>query len=305
MPAGGFWAPSHPPPAATPVATGWHLQALGLAAVWTRTQGAGVRLAILDSGVAGVPGLQHRTSWFRPDGVPDSAIDDHNHGTSCAVLAASDDLEIRGVAPRCQVISLRITNASGAPDTVLLRRAFQLLKGEVDVINCSLVLREANTALLDAVREAQRAGAFIVGAAGNRPNVASDFPERTPHVFTVAAMGTNGQPLGTGRMGPWIDVAAPGQALLTRNKYGLRRTDFGHSSGAAALVSGVAALALALAAPGERRYRLSQLLGALIRETATDIGLAGIDPLSGAGAIDPPRLMARVQDELNLMGGNT
>ena len=300
---GGYWAPSRTPRKPISEREAWHIEHLGLAQVWPITRGAGTRLAILDSGVADVSGLEGRVTWLRPDGTPDYGIDNHGHGTRCAVLAASGDETVRGVAPECEVISIRVTSSTGDPDGHEVARAFELLVGRVDVISCSFVLKDASPRLQDAIRSAFQSGAFIVAAAGNSNAVASAFPERTPHVFTVSAIARDGEPLKGCRIGPWIDVAAAGENLLTRSERGKVTDDFGKTSGATALVAGVAVLAMSLDPSAEHRRALSQVLGALIQETASDIGPKGRDEFCGAGAINPPALIARVSKELSIIGG--
>jgi subtilisin family serine protease len=88
----------------------WHLVALHASAAWKVTQGEGEVIAILDTGLtdAALPGLRKREVGPTPQ--PDS----NGHGTAVTTLAAgSGDLGVWGVAPRAQVLSISVVDASG------------------------------------------------------------------------------------------------------------------------------------------------------------------------------------------------
>ncbi len=295
-PHGPQWAPSEPENLGS---TSWHIGHLGLRQVWQVTRGAGTRIAILDSGVADVPGLEGRVTWLRPNLSLDGAGDVSGHGTRCAVLAASDDARAPGVAPEADVVSVRVTPSSGDPDPREVLKAFKMLAGQVDVISCSFVLPNADPELADAVRACFNRGAFIVGAAGNTANKPSGFPERMPHVVTVTALDRSDQPLPGLRTGPWLDLSAPGDELVTRDELGNVVGDFGNTSGATPLVAGVAALMLSLIPDRAKRRPLVGHLEQLMKDTALDLGGTGHDSDTGAGRIDPPSLLNAVQSFLS------
>jgi subtilisin family serine protease len=109
----------------------WHLRNVGQASdsslpgsdinvlpAWEITQGEGLIIAILDSGVDTshpdldiVPGF---TSDSVGDENPDLSYSGHGHGTACAGLAAGkgdNGLGVAGVAPQAQIMGVRILGA--------------------------------------------------------------------------------------------------------------------------------------------------------------------------------------------------
>lgn len=96
----------------------WHLTRIGAVAAWDSTLGAGVTIAILDTGVDGthpdlapllVPG------WNVYDNSSNTA-DVYGHGTKvagAAAAAANNGTGVAGVAGAARIMPIRISDASG------------------------------------------------------------------------------------------------------------------------------------------------------------------------------------------------
>jgi subtilisin family serine protease len=243
----------------------WHFEELEIPALQEHTRGEGIRVAVLDTGVAQAGGAFAALRSFKADGAASEDVDLDGHGTACASLIASLDAEAPGIAPAVELLSIRVT-AGHTPLEEDVRRAFGVaLKNRCHVISCSFMLVHAADPTLDAIREAANAGVVVVAAAGNDPTQAADFPEHTPNVLVVGAYGTDRRPR-LGRTGPFTDVLAPGEDLPVVLPNGATAS-FGQTSGAAAVTAGVMALVLS-AARQRGPARVGLALEGLARSTA-------------------------------------
>src|SRR5579875_2004119 len=114
-----------PAPATTP----WAQQALGFASVWPLTRGAGVTVAVIDSGVDASPQFGDRVregpdlalSSTGPAASADPDADCVGHGTSVASIIAAAPVagvSFTGVAPAADILSIKITNSDTFPGQV-------------------------------------------------------------------------------------------------------------------------------------------------------------------------------------------
>jgi hypothetical protein len=254
---------------------------LGLEEAHRWASGAGVRVAIIDTGVdLSHPDLAGRIGEAR-DFVDDRAgrPPAERHGTAVAGVIASDrdnGIGIVGVAPRVEILALRgcWALAAGGGDAVC--SSFTLAKAlafavaaHPGVINLSVGGRW--DALLERLlRAALARGIVVVAAQGESPD--TRFPSGVAGVVAVRA-----SPPQTCSAELSGELCAPGQEILTTVPGG--RYDFlSGSSLAAAQVSGVAALLL------EGRRVKPESLPALLRETAR--------AATGKGGDDPPLVNA-------------
>jgi serine protease AprX len=185
--------------------------------------GAGVGVAIIDSGVNAVDDL--RTSYgasrvvYQESFVPGDATtaDAYGHGTHVAGILAGNGNDstggrfyytIRGIAPSVHIVSLRVLdqNGAGSDSAVIaaIQRAIQLKElYNLRIVNLSIGrnISDSYTAdlLCQAVRKAWEAGLVVVVAAGNggRDNSQNTSgygtitaPGNSPYVITVGAMNT-------------------------------------------------------------------------------------------------------------------
>jgi subtilisin family serine protease len=274
----------------------WHHRTLQVPDLWRDgLLGAGITVALLDTGLSSPPGLDRGDFEYRDArGQATSPLDLRGHGTSCGSLIASLRGGALGIAPHCKLVSLRVLETGTSVRDV--ESALEYLveqRADVDVVSCSFVMKELTPRVENAVRTLTNRGQLVVAAAGN-DQTPSSFPERTPNAVTVAAVDAQLTPLSGAQLGSWIDVAAPGKDLPVvvpgSDAFGL----FSHSSAAAAVVSGVTALALSAVAAGEPRRKLALRLEGLLRSTAKT--LTGNDPAAvGQGLVNPRELIRRAQ----------
>jgi subtilisin family serine protease len=263
--------------------TPWHFVDLGLAGLHARSKGEGIRVAVLDTGVAAVPGLFGSLRGFKPDGSPADSIDTDGHGTACASLIASLAEDAPGVAPDVDLDAVEVC-VGGAPIESLARQAILSAADRgCHVLCCSFTLVSASTETLDAVRAVANRGVVVIGASGNDPSVAAAFPERTPNVLVVGPYGHDRELLSS-RFGLFTDVLAPGVDLPVVGHDG-SHFGFGKSSGATAVVAGVVALLLSITR-SRGTSRVGLVVEALAKSTAMQSGDARL--------LDPDRLLQAI-----------
>jgi subtilisin family serine protease len=242
----------------------WHLGAIRVAEAWVLSDGAGVRVAVLDTGVDAshpvfqgrvLPGLDAATDAPLPPGSDYSQGD--WHGTHVAALAVGKEV---GVAPGALLLPVRVFS----PDYVGDFRAAQALVWAVDqgaqVINLSFGGPAYSQLLHEAVNYALERYRVVVAAAGNQGSVARFYPAALPGVVAVGAVDGQGQPAWFSNRGSWVKVWAPGVRIYSALPGG----GFGLLSGtsmASPLAAGAAAL-LKATRPLLEPYAVRQALGA-------------------------------------------
>lgn len=306
-------------PAFDPQRPAGQLDGLDLSAIWRLTRGRGQRVAVIDTGVS----PHRRLAQLTPGGdyafTGDGTQDCDGHGTLVAgIIAAAPDPSdtFAGVAPDAEVIAIRQSSTRfgwsqsgvGNVDTMAMavRTAADL---GATVINISTVAcvpagsefddRALGAALAYAV---DVKNAVVVAAAGNSggrcPAQATGASWDTAtvvvspawyddHVLTVGSVDAEGTPSAFTLAGPWVDVAAPGEAVLSLSPVGdaiVNVADgggpIGGTSYAAPVVSGVAALI---------RSRFPELTARQVMariESTAHHPPGGWNPVVGSGVVD-------------------
>jgi type VII secretion-associated serine protease mycosin len=255
----GNGAPSLPTPAAgtcvpasvpAPSDTPWAQVLLGASRVWKLTDGAGVTVAVVDSGVqADAPQLAGRvargTDVTTPDGAGDA--DCLGHGTFVAGLIAAQPqpgVPLTGIAPGAAILPIRVTGADGGVTAGTLAAGIRAaVDGGARVINVSAVATVPSPVLLQAVQYAQQHGALIVAAAANdaAQNNPVAYPAGYPGVVGVGAIDANGALAAFSESGPFVALVAPGGLVTSVGAHGGYYSGTG-TSFASPLVAGTAAL---------------------------------------------------------------
>ncbi len=269
-----------------------HLKALELADAWKRSKGSGIRIAVLDSGVAPMPKVFEHIERYDWTGKPISPGDAHPklHGTRCASLIASSDPEALGVAPEATLVSILVAGSSGRPLVQRVLEGFASAERlQCDVISCSFTIHGADPSLISLANQMAKEGTVIVTASGNEENERCEFPELLDGPVVVGALDDNGLAFEEQRMGKFTDVFAPGWHLSHRVPDGVD-DHFGMTSGATALVSGAIALALSTC-PQDKRRSAGARMNSWIRNPKFTKPLAKIPPRAPKARFIAPGLL--------------
>jgi serine protease len=194
----------------------WHLRQVGLPEAWKLGQGAGVVVAVIDTGVSRVPDLAETT--FVPGynfvADNDNAADDHGHGTHVAGTIAQtthNKLGVGGVAFKASIMPLKVLSARGSGSMAAIAQAIRYAADHgAQVINMSLGGPFPVATIGSAVKYAHGKGVTVVAAAGNDGRGKVGYPARYPGVIAVAATQFDETTTFYSNWGPEVDIAAPG-----------------------------------------------------------------------------------------------
>lgn len=229
----------------------------GFATAHLISQGAGVRVAVLDTGVDPThPMLSGRIagSWdfVEGDGDPtdvgngkdddrDGIADESaGHGTHVAGIIAAG-------SPQSDLLIARVLDADGRGDFANVAAGIRWAQSQgARVINLSLGGVTGSNAVQDALEAAEDAGIVCIASAGNwGSDNPEEFPAKSSHAVAVAAVDAAGSPASFSSFGGFVAMSAPGVAV--RSAYlGGRYASWSGTSMAAPFVSATAALLLSV-----------------------------------------------------------
>ena len=221
-------------------------QSIGATTLYNRgITGSGIGVALIDSGVAPVQGLNGPGRVingpdlsFESQSGQSQYLDTYGHGTHMAGIIAGDDGPggvFEGVAPGAHVVSLKVASHDGAADVSQVIAAIDWVVEHRDdpgmnirVLNLSYGTESTQSYQLDpiafAVENAWRHGIVTVVAGGNDGTSAGSLtdPAVDPYVLAVGAANLNASNLlGCTTMAPFssrsssrtVDVVAPGVSI--------------------------------------------------------------------------------------------
>ena len=314
-------APAAAPAAITDPLLGeqWALSdpALGVREAWTQSQGEGVVVAILDSGVQ----LDHpdlaANLWTNPGEIAGNGRDDdrngfvddvhganlfdrsgnvgddEGHGTHVAGIvaaASANGTGGRGLAPKARIMPVKVMDAASASDSSLVARGIRYAVTPARGSSTSRSTATTSTPELDdAIAFAGARGATIVASAGNDARDADQRPSfpaasADPAVLSITAATRDAGLLAVANRGlRSVDLAAPGERILSTargSRYELRSG----TSMAAPYVAGALAL-LAAARPDLDGARLRDALRATARRPPGLLGLLAFGEVDVAAAM--------------------
>ncbi len=182
---------------------------------WTVTTGSGIKVAVLDSGVASdnndiTPKVVARGNFSNGK----AGEDNYGHGTHVAGIVAAtanNTIGVAGVCPGCTILDGKVLNDSGIGSSSALANGINwAVSNGAKVINMSLGVRASRT-LETAVNNAWSQGAVLVAAAGNGGGQTKIYPGAYANVIAVAATDNTDAKASFSTYGAgWVDVAAPG-----------------------------------------------------------------------------------------------
>jgi serine protease AprX len=214
------------------------------------TRGAGVAVAVLDTGVSAVNDMSGRV-LAGPDlsGEDKNTVDSYGHGTVMAGIIAGSGADAgtnprTGIAPAATIISVKVAGASGAADVSTVLAGLSWVGAfadeyDIKVLNLSWGVPSTQSPTVDplnyAVQRLWAQGVTVVVAAGNSGSGSGTImkPADDPLVITVGAYDDRGDvapendsvptwssrgPTAEGLAKP--DLVAPGRTLVATRSPG-------------------------------------------------------------------------------------
>lgn len=194
----------------------WHLRQVGLPDAWKLGQGAGVVVAVIDTGVSRVPDLGDTkfVAGYNFVANNDKSQDDHGHGTHVAgtiAQATNNKLGVGGVAFGATIMPLKVLTADGRGSVGGIAQAIRWAADHgAKVINMSLGGPLPTSTLKSAVAYARNKGVVVIAAAGNDGRGRVSYPAKYPGVIAVASTQFDERTTFYSNWGKEIDLAAPG-----------------------------------------------------------------------------------------------
>ncbi len=274
-------------------------------------KGAGVKVAILDSGIDyNHPDLKdnykggYNFAYDNNDPFDDTRI---GHGTHVAgIIAARDNgTGVVGVAPEASIYAVKVLNGGMMGSTSDILAGIEwAITNKMNIINMSFGVpfdpMYYSQAVEDACNKAYKAGIILVAATGNsrQPNV--DYPAAFNSVIAVSATAKDDTLALFSNYGTKVELAAPGvdiKSTVPGGGYAI----LNGTSQAAPHVSGVVALILSSSNKvGNRNMNIVDAVRRRLDLTAHDLGDPGKDIYFGYGLIEAPKDKKALHIRLNM-----
>lgn len=288
---------------------------------WDITNGSGVIVAVLDTGIAYetystytkapdlasagfVPGYDFINNDTHPN-------DDNGHGTHVAGTIAqttNNASGVAGLAYGAKLMPVKVLNRNGSGTySALIDGIYYAVNNGAKIINMSLGGTMDSQALRDATAYAYSNGVTIVAAAGNAGTGVIDYPAAyDEYVVAVGASRADNTRVSYSNYGSALDFVAPGGDMSVDQNGdgygdGIAQVTFSTSpnsfgvylfQGTSMATPHVAAAAAMLVSAG--RASSPTEIENRLRSTARDIGSSGWDHLTGNGIIDIGAALAAV-----------
>ena len=283
----------------------WGVKHIGAGSLHSTNKGAGVTVAVLDSGI----------DYTHPDLSPNyiggydfengdsNPMDDNGHGTHVAgtIAAADDDVDtsVVGVAPQANLMALKVLDENGTGSFSNVVAALDWLMAYKTAHPGEYVTNHSYGSSLDpgitvfkTFARAYAAGILHVASAGNAGNCAGKgggigFPAIYESVIAVTAIDSTNTRACFSSVGSDAELAAPGVDVLSTYPNGGYALGTGTSM-ASPHVAGVAALVMSGGISDVNwNGRINDDVRTALAATARDLGAAGHDTLYGHGLVDP------------------
>jgi minor extracellular protease Epr len=253
--------------------------------MWNRTRGAGIKVAVLDTGCPQHVDLAPCGSMTA---FPGYEHDTNGHSTHCGGIIAAianNDMGVAGIAPDVDDYYGAVLNASGNGDIESIIKGIRWAVDDIgaDVISMSLGIAAGElhfSKFEKACNYAVSQGVAVFAAAGNESGAVGQ-PAIYDSVIAVAAVNNRKDHAYFSNTGPEVDFAAGGVNVYSTyldNSY----AELSGTSMACPAAAAVGALILADSANVGIKLSPDELR-AKLRKIAYDVGPDGFDELYGHG----------------------
>lgn len=203
--------------------TPWGVKAVRAPEAWDRsTQGDGVKVAIIDTGIDRDHGSLKANfaagkNFAELDEQKDyDYFDSYGHGTHVAGTIAADGSyrKLVGVAPKARIYSARVCSQGGCAYSDIYAGVDWGIENHVDVMNLSLGGPQDSMGQ-QVFNRAKQAGVTVIAAAGNESASEVSYPAGFDDVLAVGAVDSTLVKADFSNYGKGLDVVAPGVNVVS------------------------------------------------------------------------------------------
>lgn len=275
----------------------WGITDLDIPDIWKKTQGEGVVVAVIDSGISYHSDLNPNILIDKCRSFIDNEWEDkvgHAHHVSGLVSAVNDSVGVVGGAPKAKIVNIKALSNNGFSSTTSITKALEYcLELKPDIINMSLGGKGPMPEAHEVIKKLDKMGIIIVASAGNNGEQADKSILYPAKYDQCIAVGSYSPTTITSKsvfscVGPEIDIAAPGDQILSTyldNQYSV----MSGTSFSAPLVSAVIALYISYLKKNKIPYT-AQSVKDVILKNCKDVGEEGFDQEFGWGIISPKKI---------------
>lgn len=262
----------------------WALPKIQAPTAWDTSNGDGIIIAILDTGVDSThPDLAANIvpGWNMWDNNADTT-DIHGHGTwvaGAAAAAANNGSGSAGVSWASSIMPIRISRLDGfAYFSTIAQGIRWAADNGAKVVNNSFGGVAGSSIIQSAAEYLRSKGGVVVVSAGNTGTLLNYAPSDS--LLVAAATASNDVRPSWSSYGPYVDISAPGVSIYTTSRGG-GYSNVSGTSFSSPIVAATAALMLSANSdltPAD--------VGQILMSTAVDLGTIGFDDFYGAGRVD-------------------
>jgi len=255
-------------------------------------KGAGVKIAVIDSGIDS----SHQDLDGNYMGGYDFVFNDTDpndetsisHGTHVSGIIAAEEngIGVIGVAPEADIYAVRVLDGAGfgTLEWVIAGIEWAVDNG-MNIANLSLEGPDFQS-LHDACDAAYAEGVLLVAAGGNTNGGAVKYPAAYSSVIAVTATDASDAKAYFSPIGPALELAAPGTSILSTVRGGGYNLLSGTSQ-AAPHVTGIAALFFTTNPVDLNSNGIHDEVRDMLQTSALDLGEPGPDSTFGYGLVNP------------------
>jgi subtilisin family serine protease len=276
----------------------WALNAVDFESTWSASTGAGVIVAVVDTGVRAthedlvgsvIPGTDLAADAVAAhDTAMNGEVDPEGHGTHVAGIIAAhpnNGVGIAGAAPGAKIMPIRVLDSTGSGSSSdVAQGIIWAVDHGARLINLSLG-GGPSPGMQTAIQYALAHQVVTFAAAGNSYQTGNQptYPAAYPEAVAVGAINSSLQHASFSNTGSYVDLAAPGDLIWST--YGGGDTQYALMSGTS-MATPYATATAALALGENPKLTAAQLIHA-VEASAIDLGAPGRDPVFGYGLINP------------------
>ena len=281
----------------------WTITAFNLPETWEKSQGEGVKVAVLDTGVGNHDDLKNNIlpgyNFIVTDSLP---LDKAKHGTHVTgiICAENNGLGVIGVAPKSKVIPIKVLDDEGSGDMLnVCKGILWAADNGADIISMSLGCPDPIDEVRDAIRTVTARGIPVFCAAGNANLKKLFYPAGYKETISIAAVDRDFKKAEFSNVAENLDFFAPGKDILSTipgNKYGV----MSGTSMSCPFAASIAALMLSYSRNHKTDLNLTtpEHWKQSLRKYTTSVNE---DAFKGFGIIDPRKFVEWIDNSKTLL----